>query len=201
MSRAPLLKPAWRYVTSFEMARLSADDWRTLDAQRAVYRAELQAEQVLRMLRQQRDDPSFGYPVNNYGHCLQSATLALRDGQDEETVVVALLHDIGFDACPHLHGEFAAALLGAYVEERHYWMLLHHQVFQDHHVGEHYDPSLDRGARERWRGHPHFEWTARFVERYDQAAMDPDFECAPLEAFVPLLERLFARTPRPRPLS
>jgi len=195
MSRTPLLKPQWRYVSDFAMERMSADDWRTLDAQRAVYRGELQAEQVLRLLSVQKDDPSFGYPISNYRHCLQSATLAHRDGLDEETVVVALLHDIGFDACPSLHGAFAAALLEAYVSERHVWMLRHHQVFQDHHIGEHYDASIDRSARERWRGHPHFDWTATFVARYDQAAMDPDYENLPLEHFEPMVRRVFACPP------
>jgi len=198
MSRTPLLKPEWRFVSSFEMGRMTVADWRTLDTQRAVYRSELQAEQVLRLLRVQKDDPSFGYPISNYRHCLQSATLAHRDRQDEETVVVALLHDIGFDACPARHGAFAAALLGGYVAERHVWLLEHHQVFQDHHVGEHYDTLLDRNARERWHGHPHFEWTAAFVARYDQAAMDPDYDTLPLEHFEPMVRRLFSSEPRSR---
>ncbi len=195
--RSPLLKPDWRYVSNFEMERMTAADWSRLDAQRAVYRAELQAAQVLRLLEVQRTEPSFGYPINNFRHCLQSATLAQRDGLDEETVVVALFHDVGFDACPGWHGEFAAALLGAYVSERHRWMLRRHQIFQDHHIGEHYDPAIERQGRERWRNHPHFEWTATFVARYDQAAMDPDFESLPLAYFEPMVRRLFARTPRP----
>lgn len=191
--RSPLMKPDWRYVSTFRMEHMSAADWRLLDAQRAIYRAEQQAAQVLRHLELQREEPSFGYPVNNYRHCLQSATLAQRDGLDEETVVVCLLHDIGFDLCPPAHGELAAALLRPYVDERHVWMLRHHQVFQDFHVGEHYDPQIDRNARERWRGQPHFDWTAAFVERYDQAAMDPDYECQPLEFFAPMVERVFAQ--------
>jgi predicted HD phosphohydrolase len=191
MSRSPLLKPQWHYVSAVAMADLTAEDWRTLDGQRETYRRELQAEQVLRLLRGQKDDPSFGYPISNYRHCLQSATLALRAGEDEQTVVVALLHDIGFDACPQLHGAFAAALLGNYVDERHVWMLQHHQVFQDHHICEHYDASIDRNARERWRGHPHFEWTATFVARYDQAAMDPEYDHLPLEHFEPMVRRAF----------
>jgi len=197
MSRTPLLNPEWRYVSSAAMERMTTADWRALDAQRAVFRAERQAEQVLRLLRVQSGDASFGYPINNYRHCLQSATLALRDGQDEETVVVALLHDVGFDACPQLHGDFAAALLGSYISERNYWMLKHHQAFQDHHIGEHYDLSIDRNARDRWRGHPHFEWTAAFVARYDEAAMDPDYDNLPLEHFEPTVRRVFARQPRP----
>jgi predicted HD phosphohydrolase len=195
--RSPLMKPDWRYVSTPEMERMSTDDWRLLDAQRATYRAERQAAQVLRQLEIQRDEPSFGYPINNYRHCLQSATLAYRDGLDEETVVVCLLHDIGFDLCPATHGAFAAALLEPYVDPRHVWMLRHHQVFQDFHIGEHYDEAIDRNARERWRGHPHFDWTAAFVARYDQAAMDPGYACAPLEFFEPMLRRIFDRPPRP----
>jgi predicted HD phosphohydrolase len=193
VSRTPLLKPEWRYVSSAAMEDLTAHDWRTLDAQREIYRGERQAEQVLRLLRMQEDDPSFGYPIGNYRHCLQSATLAFRDALDEETIVVALLHDIGFDVCPLRHGAFAAALLGAYVSERNVWMLEHHQTFQDHHIGHHYDASIDRNSRERWRGHPHFDWTATFVARYDQAAMDPEYENLPLEHFEPMVRRIFAR--------
>jgi predicted HD phosphohydrolase len=193
VSRSPLLKPGWKYVSDFRLERMSAADWRTLDGQRAAFRAELQAEQVLRLLHAQKDDPSFGYPINNYQHCLQSATLALRDGLDEETVVVALLHDTGFDLCPQRHGAFAAALMGAYISARNLWMLEHHQVFQDYHVGAHYDPAIERNARERWRGEPHFDWTAEFVARYDQAAMDPDYDNLPLEHFAPLVRRIFAR--------
>jgi predicted HD phosphohydrolase len=192
VSRSPLYKQDWKYVSTPVMERMTAEDWRTLDAQREVYRRELQVEQVLGLLRAQENEPSFGYPINNYRHCLQSATLALRDGLDEETVVVALLHDIGFDACPARHGVFAAVLLSDYVSERHVWMLEHHQVFQDHHVGEHYDPALDRAGREQWRGHPHFEWTATFVARYDQAAMDPEYDNLPLDHFAPMVRRVFS---------
>ena len=122
--------------------------------------------------------------------------MVMRDGLDEETIVVALLHDIGFITCPSAHGEFAAALLGAYVSERHYWMLRRHAIFQDIH-SPHY-PGVDVNARERWRGHPHFEWAAEFVAKYDQAACDPNYDEAPLDVFVPMVERIFARAPRRR---
>lgn len=194
--RSPLLKADWRYVSTHEMERMSAEDWRVLDQQRAAYRSERQASQVLQQLAIQAHEPSFGYPVNNYVHCLQSATLAHRDGLDEQSIVVCLLHDIGFDLCPTTHGEFAAALLRPYVEPRHIWMLRHHQVFQDHHVGAHYDPALDRAGRERWRGHPYFEWTAEFVARYDQAAMDSELECQPLDFFEPMVRRVLGRPGR-----
>ncbi len=150
------------------------------------------------MLADSEHDATFGYRVNNYRHCLQSATLALRDGLDEEDIVVCLLHDIGFIACPDSHGEFAAALLGCYVSERNHWMLERHAFFQDAHSPHH--PVANPRERERWRGHPHFEWAATFVDRYDQAAIDPHYDCAPLSEFEPMVMRLFAQTPRVRPL-
>jgi predicted HD phosphohydrolase len=158
--------------------------------------ADEQSRQALRLLTASRDDSTFGYAVNNYRHCLQSATLVMEAGLDEETIVVALLHDIGFIACPDSHGEFAAALLGAYISEANLWMLRHHAAFQNHHV--HDCPGIDRDARERWREHEHFQWTAEFVERYDQGAICAAFTTAPIEAFEPMVQRLFARTPRRR---
>jgi predicted HD phosphohydrolase len=173
---SPLLDPSWAFVTKVAMEDFSAEDWALMNRQRAPYLRDQQARQVLRMLACSEHDPSFGYMVNNYRHSLQSATMALRDGLDEEDVVVCLLHDIGFIACPSTHGEFAAALLGPYVSERNHWML------------------------QRWRGHPHFEWAATFVERYDQAASDPHYDCAPLSLFEPMVQRIFARAPVHRPI-
>jgi predicted HD phosphohydrolase len=170
-----------------------AGDWALLERQRRPYYREQQAAQLLRMLEAQRDDPSFGYQVNNYLHCLQTATMVMRDGHDEEAVVVALLHDLGFVACPDTHGAFAAALLAAVVSERQRFMLEHHQVFQQVHLHEY--PGIDRHERERWRGHPHFAWTAEFVERYDIRAIRADYPTAPLEVFAPMVRRLLAREP------
>ena len=36
-----------------------------------------------------------GFKIDRFQHCLQTATLAHRDGKDDEYVVCALLHDIG----------------------------------------------------------------------------------------------------------
>jgi predicted HD phosphohydrolase len=137
--------------------------------------------------------------VNNYRHSLQSATMALRDGLDEEDVVVCLLHDIGFITCPSTHGEFAAELLGSYVSDRNYWMLQRHGTFQNIHSPN--LPGVDMNERERWRGHPHFDWATTFVDKYDQAACDPNYDCAPLAFFEPMVQRLFARKPVKRPFK
>ncbi len=192
-SRSPLADSAWRYLDKIPLEELSREDWVLLEGQRAAYLARYQAEQVLRLLSAGEHDPCFGYQVNNYRHCLQSATMVLRDGLSEEDVVVALLHDVGFIACPMLHGDFAASLLGAYVSERNHWMLRHHATFQNLHSP--HMPGVNQHERERWRGHPHFDWTAEFVARYDQTAADPNYPCEPLQTFVPMVERIFARKP------
>lgn len=194
--RSPLADPEWRYVARIPLEDLAREDWVLLESQRQAYLARHQADQALRMLIAGEHDPSFGYQVNNYRHCLQSATMALRDGLSEEDVVVALLHDVGFNTCPLMHGDFAAALLGAYVSERNHWMLRHHATFQNLHAP--HMPGIDPNERERWRGHPHFDWTAEFVSRYDQAAIDPDYRCEPLETFVPMVRAIFLRQPADR---
>ena len=51
-----------------------------------------------------------GNHVDMYEHNLQAGTRALRAGEPEETVVVALLHDIGEAITPNCHGEIAAGM-------------------------------------------------------------------------------------------
>jgi predicted HD phosphohydrolase len=195
-ARSPLLKPDWRHIAATDLDSVRAEEWALLAAQRRVFDAEQQASHVLRMLEASAADPSFGYQVNNYRHCLQAATAALQDGRNEEYVVVALFHDVGFTTCPTSHGAFAAALLGPYITEANRWLLAHHQIFLSHHYHDHPDEEHDRDAREAWRGHPHFEATAEFVARYDAPTIAPDRPEAPIATFVPLLTRLLARPPR-----
>ena len=40
-----------------------------------------------------------------------------------------------------------------------------------------------------------FQRTADFCENWDQVSFDPDYDTMPLEAFEPMVKRLFARTP------
>ena len=197
---SPLYKPEWKYVSQIAMEDFRRPDWELLDAQRKVFYDEQQADAVLKMFDTMRDEPTFGYRVNNYQHCLQSATRAYLDARDEEDIVVCLLHDLGFVVTPARHGAFAAELMGPYVSERNRWMLQRHQVFGDHHVKEH-PKLLDPEARERWRGHEFFDWGAEFAEKYDQGAVDPRFESAPMEFFVPMVRRIFARKPRSLPVE
>ena len=151
--RSPLADSAWHYLDKIALEDLSHDDWVMLEGQRSAYLARHQAAQALRLLSASEHDPCFGYQVNNYRHCLQSATMVLRDGLPEEDVVVALLHDVGFIACPLLHGDFAATLLGAYVSERNHWMLRHHATFQNLHSP--HMPGVNQHERERWPNPDH----------------------------------------------
>jgi predicted HD phosphohydrolase len=194
MTRTPLLDPLSRYVGPSRLEEFTSADWAILSAQRPPYQAQLQASQALRLLAASKDDPSFGYHVNNYRHCVQAATRALADGRDDDYVAAALLHDIGFIACPTSHGQFAAQLLAPYVDEKIAWIVERHAAFQAHHYNEH--PTADRDARERWRGHPYFDAAAEFVARYDQCTVDAGAQEADLATFEPILRRVFARPPR-----
>ncbi len=134
-----------------------------------------------------------GFPVDRYTHCLQSATLALKDGRDDEYVACALLHDIGDTLGTYNHPDIAAAILKPFVSEENLWMVQHHGIFQGHNFF-HYI-GLDRNLRERFRDNPHYERTVEFVDRYDDPAFDPKAETFPVSTFEPILERVFA-TPK-----
>jgi predicted HD phosphohydrolase len=188
---SPLGEPDWVRASAGAMSVFGRADWIALDRQRDTLLAREKPRIVLDLFTALGAEPSFGYEINMQGHGLQAATFALRDGRDEETVVVALLHDIGFTLARDTHGAFAAMVLGPHISEANCWMLVHHPVFLDHHVPAH--PAVDRDARERWRGHPHFEWTATFVERYDQAAVSAGGEMLPLDAFRSMVHRVLSR--------
>jgi predicted HD phosphohydrolase len=188
---SPLGEPHWARARAGEMSVFSRDDWIALDRQRDSLLAREKPRVALELFASLGAEPSFGYEINMQRHGLQAATFALRDGRDEETVVVALLHDIGFTLARETHGAIAAMVLGPHISEANRWMLVHHAVFLDHHAPTH--PAADADARERWRGHEHFEWTATFVERYDQAAVSAQGEILPLDAFRPMVYRVLAR--------
>jgi predicted HD phosphohydrolase len=189
--RDPLLESGWSYVEHTTLDDFDAADWDTLNRQREIYRAHTLHHHVLRLLLASKDDPTFGYQVNNYHHSVQTAALMYRDGLPEEDVVMGLLHDIGFTLCPDTHAEFAASVLTPYLSERNRWILLHHPIFQTHHI--HGYPGLDPAAREQFRGHPWFADCAEFVRRYDICAIDPSLSVPPLGFFEPMVRRFFAR--------
>jgi predicted HD phosphohydrolase len=149
-------------------------------------------DRVLGWLRTMED--SAGYQISRLDHSLQAATRAHRAGEDEETVVCVLLHDIGDYLAPANHSEAAAAVLRPYVSDKNYWIVKHHGVFQGfyyfHHVG------MDPDARDRWKDHPYYQATVDFCENYDQASFDPDYDSLPLEFFEPMVRRILDQSHR-----
>jgi predicted HD phosphohydrolase len=134
-----------------------------------------------------------GEMVNRYVHSLQTATRAHRDGRDEEFVVAALLHDLGDMLASENHSEYAAAILKPYVRPNTHWMIRQHGLFQGYYYFHHFGG--DRNARDKHRGHPAFQLCVDFCDKYDQMAFDPDYDTMPVEAFAPMVRRLFAREP------
>jgi len=134
-----------------------------------------------------------GYQVSRLEHSLQTASRAEDDGADDEMVFAALLHDIGDVLAPANHSQYAAAIVRPYVREEVTWIVEHHGLFQMYYYAHHLGG--DRGAREQYRGHRWFDACARFCERWDQAAFDPDYPTRPLEHFEPLVRRITAREP------
>jgi len=149
-------------------------------------------DRVLAHLRQLKNSYS-GYKVSRLEHALQSATRAWLDGADEETIVVALLHDIGDMLSPENHGELAAAILKPYVSPKNYWILKHHGIFQGyyyfHHLGG------NRNLRDQFKDHEYFQACADFCKNWDQVSFDPNFDTKPLEFFEPMVRKIFAREP------
>jgi predicted HD phosphohydrolase len=191
--RRPLADPAWVWIEGTSFENTTRDEWLTLGRQGDIWFRGLHTREMLAMLKAQKDETTYGHKMNNYGHSLQTATRALRDGADEEDVVVALLHDLGQNIAPNNHGEFAATALRPFVSPINHWLVKHHTIFQRHHRPDH--PAWVLDERETYRGHPAFEATARFCERWDQPAFDPDYPTLPLEAFEPVVHRFFAKPP------
>jgi predicted HD phosphohydrolase len=174
------------------MAQSTQDDWMKIGQAAQGFNKELPSRVLVHLKLLEGD--CGGFAVDRLEHSLQSATLAHRDGMDEDYVVCALLHDIGDTLASHNHAELGATILKPFVSEENWWMLQHHGIFQGyyffHHIG------LDRNMREQFRGHPCFERTAMFCARHDQNAFDPNYDSMPLEAFVPMVERVMARPKR-----
>lgn len=166
----------------------TAEDWRIIIGEVTDFAADLPARILdhLRLL----DGDYGGFPIDRLTHCLQTATLAHKDGRDEEYVVCALLHDIGDTLGPSNHADLAATILEPYVSEDNHWMVKHHAIFQGyyffHHIG------LDRDMHKQFESHPLYSYTREFIEKYDAPAFDPDGETYSLEFFAPMVQRVMS---------
>ncbi len=170
------------------MEESTREDW-SIIVPEAMKMAKSLPDRVLAHLRL-LDGDFGGFPVDRLTHSLQTATLALADGRDEEYVVCALLHDIGDTLGSFNHPDIAAAILKPFVSEENLWMVQNHGVFQGynffHHIG------MDRNLRDMFKASSHYERAAEFVERYDNPAFDPQRETLPLSVFEPMVRRLMA---------
>lgn len=167
----------------------TADDWKMIVSHFAPF-AKALPDRILTHLRI-LDGDFGGFPVDRLTHSLQTATLAQRDGRDEEYVVCALLHDIGDTLGTYNHADIGAAILKPFVSEANHWMLAHHGIFQGyyffHHLG------MNRDMREDFRDSPWFARTEEFCAKYDGPAFDEKAETLPLAFFEPMLRRVLAQ--------
>ena len=176
-------------VSFHRMQDGTRDDYLLLDQQEREFARTL-PDRILTALRS-LDKSLGGYQVTRLEHCLQTATRALNDGADEELLTAALIHDVGDELAPYNHAEVAAGVIRPYVRAEVTWIVEQHGLFQTYYYAHHMGGN--RNARERLREHPWFNACANFCERWDQASFDPGYRSQPLEAFEPLVRRIFSR--------
>lgn len=174
------------------MSEGTVEDWTKISVAKKQYNRGL-PDRILGHLKMLEGE-AWGFPVDRFTHSLQSGTLAHRAGMDEEYVVCALLHDIGYTVGPHNHSNVAATILQPFVSARNLWMIARHNIFEGYYFYQYF--GRDRNAREQFRGHPCFEQTAHFCEAFDQTAFESEFDTMPLEAFVPMVHRVLGRRRR-----
>ena len=66
----------------------------------------------------------------------------------------------------------------------------HHGIFQGYYFFEYL--GLDKNMRDKFQESPHYEDCKEFCEKYDQNSFDPNYECLPLEFFIPMVKKVFA---------
>jgi predicted HD phosphohydrolase len=170
------------------MDESTQNDWQIIGAEFKHFAQKL-PDRVLAHLKLLEGDYG-GFPIDRYSHCLQTATLALRDGRPDDYVVCALLHDIGDTLGTFNHPEVAASILKPFVSEADLFMVQHHGIFQGynffHHIG------MDRNMREQFQASPHYSDTQEFVELFDNRAFNGSLEILPISEFEPILRRVMA---------
>jgi predicted HD phosphohydrolase len=175
-------------ATFTRMDESTAEQWATIGMETAKNQGRV-ADRVLMLLRS-LDEVVDGFAVDQLTHCLQTATMAERDGADKEVVVAALCHDVGKAISVPNHPAIAAEMLRPYVRPAVYEMIRVHQDFQGRHYYHHFGG--DPNARDQYEGAPWFDLAAQFADEWDQTAFDPDYATLPLEHFEPLVRERFA---------
>ena len=143
-------------------------------------------------------------------HLLQSANLALKNGDDEKVILACLLHDISNGALIRTdHGYWGAQLVEPYVDEEVSWAIRAHQAlrfFPDDSVGYEYPQSYIRLFGEDYTPNPYIQqayaeakdhkyyMTARLICVNDLYAFDPDVTVE-FDTFVDIIGRNFRAPP------
>jgi hypothetical protein len=70
-------------------------------------------------------------------------------------------------------------------------MVENHVVFTGYYFFHH--SGMDRYEHRKFKDHPAYALTMRFVRDYDCPSFDPSYDTEPLETFVPMVHRLFAK--------
>ena len=151
------------------------------------------------------DVPKFGLPFAAGHHGTQCASLAMKAGVDEETVLACLLHDIAMALMRPDHGWWGAQLIAPYVSERISWAIRYHQAlryFPDPENGYEYPemyvhmfgadykpPQYIQAAYREARAHRWY-MTARHITLYDDYSFDPTAAFS-MEPFVDIIGRHF----------
>lgn len=149
--------------------------------------------------------PRHGLPIAAAAHGAQCASLAMKAGCDEETILACLLHDIGLGVIRPDHGWWGAQLVEPYVAERVSWAIRYHQAlrfYADPDVGYEYPemyhtmfgpgyqmPDYIEAAYREARAHRWY-MVARHITMYDDYSFDRS-AAIDLEPFADIIGRHF----------
>ncbi len=139
-------------------------------------------------------------------HMLQSARLALKNGEDEKIIAACLMHDIcAFRLINTDHGYWCAQLIRPYVDEEISWAIEKHQAlrfFPDESVGYEYPQAYIRYFGADYKPEPYLEkehkdaknhkWymSARKITINDLYSFEEDVDVE-LEEFTDIIGRNF----------
>ena len=178
-------------VSFIEMKKGTKEDYLFLDKHEKNF-ASKTADRIIKFMTTLTETLE-GYQVTRLEHSLQSATRAYKNGESEEMVVAALLHDIGDELAPMNHSEYAASILKPYVTKKTHWIIEKHGEFQMYYYAHHLGGNKNK--REEYKEHEYYQDTIDFCEKYDQNSFDPNYKSLPLDFFKPMVKRIFSRKP------
>ena len=178
-------------VSFTEMKNGTREDYLLLDNHEKNF-ASKTADRILEFMSRLTETLE-GYQVTRLEHSLQSASRAYRNGESDEMIVAALLHDIGDELAPMNHSEYAAAVLKPYVSKKTHWIIEKHGEFQMYYFAHHLGGNKNK--RDEYKDHEYSQDTIDFCEKYDQNSFDPNYKSFPLDFFKPLVEKIFSRKP------